>query len=72
MFKEGAEVAIPSLSGHSFGYPVEWLINAHRMPESQSLRYQVTPSDPFQGIIPKKKIHASQSLRYQVTPSDGC
>ena len=45
------------------------------MHTSQSLRYQVTPSDHLilQGISIFRSQTRSQSLRYQVTPSDfGC
>ena len=40
--------------------------------ESQSLRYQVTPSDAkkYGKIIFLSEGSMSQSLRYQVTPSD--
>ena len=37
---------------------------------SQSLRYQVTPSDTTYDTITCTDPSVSQSLRYQVTPSD--
>ena len=37
---------------------------------SQSLRYQVTPSDKTVLSLMSNDIMKSQSLRYQVTPSD--
>ena len=64
-------VAIPSLSGHSFGLKKRKEKDKPEM-MSQSLRYQVTPSDGVeQDISPLHRAKASQSLRYQVTPSDG-
>ena len=87
-------VAIPSLSGHSFGfYYMFWKrkslfqsrnpfvirsllrieLKVQKLSDaelSQSLRYQVTPSDAWMEHRFSWIRRRSQSLRYQVTPSD--